>query len=356
MEDDLKTRIKAWVDSYYAETEGYTDPDYLYDVLMTCGVKIELATKRIEEYAPQAALSRYAREVLPEYQKKLEWGHALSAELEEQLARFPPLPVLPPTAPLIKLSGVVDEVEFTKGMVCFDAEVYTTVRDELERKRQRDNIGALVAMSAQMLAGSPPHAMIRDGELNKQKSLHVKGKVDGKSFAGWFGMTDIRPGDYVEMAAMPDNDGYLIYAIASPKRRTVSFVPRCDFGNQTVNIKQSIVIWLIAGLVVYIPSLMINPESRLAVTVIYLVACYLLARFSQYQIRKQKGCIMRLFDEICDVLMPEHKRKGLRMFSKRKAKLRKKEGQEKSIVEYDADIRPLPHQSSDYIKEYFFYY
>lgn len=356
MDKDIKIEAKEWLQALLTRADGYIDPEKLNDVLISCGVKIKFATRRIEENTALIAVSRHARDALPEYQKELEWGHALSAELEEQLARFPPLPVLPPTAPLIKLSGVVDEVEFTKGMVCFDAEVYTTVRDELERKRQRDNIGALVAMSAQMLAGNQPHAIIKDGKLNKQKSIHVKGRVEGKSFSGWFGMTDIRPGDYVEMAAIPDGDNYLIYAIASPERRTVSFVPKCDFGNQTVNIKQSIVIWLIAGLVVYIPSLMINPESRLTVTVIYLIVCYLLALFSQYQIRKQKGCIMRLFDEICDVLMPEHKRKGLRMFSKRKAKQLKEEGQGKSTGGCDAEIRPLPHQNSNYFKEYFFYY
>ena len=188
---------------------------------------------------------------------------------------------------------------------------------------------------------------------HKVNCLYTKGKINGKTFSGWFGMTDIRPGDSVEMAVAPNDDSYLVYAIASPERRTVSFVPGCDIGTKTVNMKQGIVIWLVLGLLAYIPGIWGNTHGWLTATLFYFAVCILMAYITLYQIRRKNKSIMVLFDEICDVLMPEHKNQGLRSFSKRKAKELKLRGQQSNA---DDVQRPVPNQSSNYIEEYFFYY
>ena len=115
-------------------------------------------------------------------------------------------------------------------MACFDAEAYSTVQEELEQKRNRDNMGAVFAMLAQAMNDSPIHARVNDGKANKLKCLYVEGKVSGKSFSGWFGMTNIRVGDYVEMAVMSKGDRYLAYAIINTTLATISMTPKCCEG------------------------------------------------------------------------------------------------------------------------------
>ncbi|MFU0920978.1 putative type VI secretion system effector [Kluyvera sichuanensis] len=297
---NIETELQEWMDRHLAETQGYCDIDDFLESLVFCDSSIEWNTKNVEKYTALVGTDPHAQDYIQESSDALAWSIALKKRLEEEIARFPPLPVLPPPEPLVKISGVVEEVTFTKGMICFDAEVYSTVRDELERKRQRDNIGGLVAMTAQALAGSQPHAMFNSGELKKQKSIHVKGKIDGKSFSGWFGMTDIRPGDRVEMAAMPDGDNYLIYAIINVSRGTISVTPQCTIGKSAFPPHLLILFSFLFLLIVFIPAFM--GFEFVPTLVVYIATSLAFSAGIHNQIMNRRGPRFALYAQIAEAL------------------------------------------------------
>jgi|GEM_PF-2602497 len=351
--NELNAKIQKWFDDYLTETQGYIDPQYLYRILMHCQSGVERSIKRIQEYSSLSAMSQQAQNNLQQYKDDLAWYDALRTALKEYFLHYPSPPILPPTAPLIKIGGVIEEVEFTKGMICFDAEVYTTVSDELERKRQRDNIGALVAMSAQMLAGSQPHALINDGELKKQKSLHVKGKVDGKSFAGWVGMTDIRPGDYVEMAAMPDDDGYLIYAIINVTKSTISVTPRCTAGKSPYSLHLRVLFSFVFLLIFFIPGFM--GFEFIPMLVVYVVTSLAFSAGMHKQMMDQRGPMFALYAQIADALeFPGGERFQLLQHCGKISKPKRDAGEIQPRKEGEI---PAPQSGvTGYSHEYFYYY
>ncbi|MGV3344949.1 putative type VI secretion system effector [Enterobacteriaceae bacterium LUAb1] len=280
----------------------YPDVDDLYSHLENQSFMIKRVLKNHQQYLISHPDTDFSAQEVQEHNEFIDELFLHFVFLGEKIETFPPLPVLPPPSPLIKISGIIEEVTFTRAMACFEAEVYSTVRDELERKRQRDNIGALVAMTAQALTGTPPHAMINEGKPSKLKCLYVKGKIDGKTFSGWFGMTNIRPGDRVEIAAAPEGDEYLAYAIASPEQRTISVTPCCYHGSKT----PSFFLYLITFICMTLPFLLIAlwHDSTMMLTAltwysgICFSASYLICRTS----RKKDQPVSSLFENICVIL------------------------------------------------------
>jgi hypothetical protein len=228
MSENTKISPQEWLDWQLRNLDGYKDLDELQSCLISSYAKIESSRQLIQKYTSSEFAGRYTREDVKRNEKRIAWAFELKTLIEKEIADFPPLPVLPPRGPLEKISGVIEEVTFIKAMACFEAEAYSTMRDELERKRNRDNAGAAIAMIAQTLSGTAPHALINDGNANKLKCLYVKGKIGGKSFSGWFGMTNIQVGDYIEMVVLPNDGNHIAYAIVNTDERTVSLTPKCS--------------------------------------------------------------------------------------------------------------------------------
>ncbi|MFG6654891.1 putative type VI secretion system effector [Scandinavium sp. M-37] len=352
MNANTKMSPQEWLDWQLRDFNGYKDLDELQSCLLSSHAKIEAARLNIQKYTSPEFAGMYNREDIQRNEDRIEWALELKTLIEKEIADFPPLPVLPPPGPLEKISGVVEEVTLTKAMACFDAEAYSTMKDELERKRNRDNAGAAIAMAAQTLSGTAPHALINDGKANKLKCLYIKGKVNGKLFSGWLGMTNIRSGDFAEMAVVPSGDGYLTYAVANPELRTISLTPKCDMGYNTISLKQGMVIWLSFGAVFYAIGLAAAPSNWIITTVLYIAMSFLMSHFIMWRLRKENRYIMRLYDETCDVFMiPEYKKTGFRGYSKKKAKevkLANGTPRSENVI--------MPNQNVNYVYEYFFYY
>ncbi|WP_428943826.1 putative type VI secretion system effector [Pantoea sp. FN060301] len=330
----------------------YPDIDDLYSRIESQSSMINRWLELHREYLASRQDADFTAQEIQEHNEFIDDLFLNFVFLGEKIETFPPRPVLPPPAPLIKISGVIEEVEFTKAMACFEAEAYSTVRDELERKRQQDNIGALVAMTVQALAGTPPHAMINDGQPRKLKCLYVKGKIDGKLFSGWFGMTNIRPGDKVEMAVMPDGDGYLAYAIANPEQRTISFIPKCNSNGRIF----SLPITLLGTFgMLFIPFFlaMLFAEGEIFWWVLfwYGVVATALGIGVYNSTKKERGVHFELYRRIVIALqLPGGDKYDLRNVNMKKRK------ENAYVARKDGD-RPMPQSESDeYVDEYFYYY
>ncbi|EHM38846.1 putative type VI secretion system effector [Hafnia alvei] len=146
--------------------------------------------------------------------------------VEALIATRPPAPELPPRKPLMKVVGIVEEIDVMKVVGYFQEREYDP--EAFAKHEENEQVGALILAMIGNTAGSA---------VTSQSSVRVKsycdfvhGKINGKPFCGWLGKTNIQVGDYVEMAAMEKDGGYVIYAIAHPERRTISVTPRCDQG------------------------------------------------------------------------------------------------------------------------------
>jgi len=344
--------LQQWRNNVTYETHGYLDLKVLKTALESSISLLGDFLKTQKNYLASHQDSDFTEQEIQNDSEYVDRQSLYIAFLIDEIDKFPPMPVLPPPEPLIKISDVIEEVEFIKARAWFDAQAYMTTDDLQAFKAQLDSKGMVGAMLTQSFSGQP--AMSSSfGSSDQMNCLYTKGRIDGKDFTGWFGVTDIRPGDHVEMAVAPNADSYLVYAIASPERRTVSFVPGCDFGTKTVNLKQTMAISLILGLIIYVPGIWGNTHGWITATIAYFVISFLFAWFILRRVHRKDKRIMLLFDEICDVLMPEHKNKGLRSFSKRKAKQLKMSGQQSATEDLQ---RPVPNQSVNYIGEFFFYY
>ncbi|WP_278248215.1 putative type VI secretion system effector, partial [Rahnella victoriana] len=95
---------------------------------------------------------------------------------------------------------------------------------------KRDNEGASLLLLLQFFAGDAPHARFNDGKRKVSKCSYIKGKVNGKIFSGWVRQTNVQVRDYVEMAAMSEENNYYIYALATPNKGIISTIPNCYAG------------------------------------------------------------------------------------------------------------------------------
>lgn len=210
--------------------DEYLDLVDLLDDLSMVNSDIKFRKKSNYKYSQSERKSKIDDDKFASYTQAIIQLEEQKKRLEAKIDSFPPLPVLPPPEPLIKISGTIDEITYTKALACFDVGAYTTMQEQLERKRRRDSIGTSAAMVAQVLAGSAPHVGKTDNVWQRDKSVYVQGKIDGKPFAGWVETADVQPGEQVMMAAVPDGDGYMIYAIAAPEKNIVYLPPKCWSG------------------------------------------------------------------------------------------------------------------------------
>ncbi|PQQ23185.1 hypothetical protein C6H64_23060 [Photorhabdus luminescens] len=164
-----------------------------------------------------------------EVEKAIEELQAKIPELDAILAKEPPPPELPPGKPLIKVSGVLEELETLCVKGYFADRKYDP--EEFARREENRQFGALLLA---MLGNSSQAAVNLRTEGRLSKICHfVQGKINGIPFHGWIGLTTVKTGDYVELAVTDQGKYYVVYALTNPERRTISITPCCNKGTRS---------------------------------------------------------------------------------------------------------------------------
>ncbi|WP_367298971.1 putative type VI secretion system effector [Hafnia alvei] len=147
-------------------------------------------------------------------------------DVDALLATAPPAPELPPRKRLVKVAGIVEEIDVMKVVGYFQEREYDP--EAFAKHEENEQVGALLLAMIGNAAGS---AVTSQSSIRMRSYCDfIRGKINGKLFYGWLGKTNIQVGDYVEMAAMEKNGEYVIYAVTHPDRRTISVTPNCDQG------------------------------------------------------------------------------------------------------------------------------
>ncbi|MGQ7808058.1 putative type VI secretion system effector [Hafnia alvei] len=146
--------------------------------------------------------------------------------VEALIATRPPAPELPPRKPLMKVVGIVEEIDVMKVVGYFQEREYDP--EAFAKHEENEQVGALILAMIGNTAGSAVTS--QSSVRSKSYCDFVRGRINGKPFYGWLGKTNIQVGDYVEMAAMEKNEEYVVYAVTHPDRRTISITPNCDQG------------------------------------------------------------------------------------------------------------------------------
>ncbi|MBS9430856.1 putative type VI secretion system effector [Photorhabdus akhurstii] len=164
-----------------------------------------------------------------EVEKAIEELQAKIPELDAILAKEPPPPELPPGKPLIKVSGVLEELETLCVKGYFADRKYDP--EEFAHREENRQFGALLLA---MLGNSSQAAVNLRTEGRLSKICHfVQGKINGIPFHGWIGLTTVKTGDYVELAVTDQGEYYVVYALTNPERRTISITPCCNKGTRS---------------------------------------------------------------------------------------------------------------------------
>ena len=341
--------LQQWRDNIFRETKGYSDLKILKSYMESSASRLTDNLKSHKAYLDSHQENEFSEKGVTFHNEYVDDESFELVFMASEIEKFPPMPVLPPPAPLIKISGVIEEVEFTKARAWFDAQAYMTTDDLQAFKAQLDNKGMVGAMLTNSFSGS---AVSSSGSSDKVNCLYTKGKINGKMFSGWFGMTNICPGDYVEMAAMPDGEAYLVYAIANPEQRTISLTPKCNSNGWLYSLPMSFVGSF--GLL-FIPSFLIAlcaGMSWLPWSIFWYVLLSTAFGISIYRnIKKEHGVHFELYRRIAIALeLPGGDKYDLgkvnRKIRKDNAWMPRKEGE-----------IPMPQRDrGEYANEYFYYY
>nr|WP_304413140.1 putative type VI secretion system effector [Serratia sp. DD3] len=132
---------------------------------------------------------------------------------------------------------MLEEITFKKVIGYFAYTEYSSEKQRAKEKLKQDNSGAVLVAILSAFAYSTAPNLLKDGKKKEYQCLYVKGKIGGKSFSGWLNKTDIKVGDYLEMAVMPDGDEYKMYAVANPEQQTISTTPGCSAGSRWFTVK-----------------------------------------------------------------------------------------------------------------------
>ncbi|MBF7958163.1 putative type VI secretion system effector [Rahnella victoriana] len=252
-------------------------------------------------------------------------------QVETEKNSFPPLPELPPTKPLIKISGIVEELSVKKVIGYFDFSEYSTEKARAEEKIKRDNEGASFLLLLQFFGGDGPHARFNDGKRKESKCSYIKVKVNGKIFSGWVRQTNVQVGDYVEMAAMPEGNNYYIYALATPNKGIISIIPNCYAGRNYPNIKQLVTMYgKFYTIVFLIMCLFETPTLEQFIYAILVVSSFSAATtyFVYRGMINENHAPGKLFEEICNVLnIPNGEKLNLSEYTEMKINDMKKKGE-----------------------------
>lgn len=343
--------LLQWRKNITSGTNGYLDLAVLKTALESSVSLVGGFLKTQKGYLASHQDSDFTVQEIQDDNEYVDRQSLYIAFLIEEIEKFPPMPVLPPPEPLIKIIGVVEEVEFIRARAWFDAQAYMTTDNLQVFKAQLDSKGMVGAMLTNSFSGSAVGSSISSHKVN---CLYTRGKINGKTFSGWFGMTDIRPGDHVEMAAMPDGDNYLVYAIINISRGTISITPEC-FKGKSSNAFHIVALFVFSVLLIPFLYPFFTANAFLNTLCIY-VATSLLSSVGIYrQGMKRQGEQFKLYGRIADVLdFPCGERFDLLSHAGKITKRKKDAGEIRPRIEGEI---PMPQSGSDgYVYEYFYYY
>lgn len=352
MSGKRKVSPQEWLDCQLKGLAGYSDPDNLKKMQVEVDSCIRWNAFKIDEYRLEEKSGYDRSKEIQERQEEFEWAIDLKLLIEKMIESAPDLPVLPPPDPLIKLTGTIKEIEYIKAIACFDAEAYSTMKDKMARQRENDDIGVAVTMIAQTISGVAPHAMSGISKSDKLKCLFIKGKIDGKSFSGWFGMTNLEVGDKVEMAAMPDGEGYLVYAVINVTKGTISMTPKCCVGRWTNSFNTTLIFSLLFFVLPFL-FLYLAAGFFIITFILYVFLSLVMACFIYYTIEKKQGVQFDLYARIAIALgFPGGERFDL--LKNAGFLLKGKLGSEE--LSREIGNSPVPQPSRKKGAEYFYYY
>ncbi|MBF7958159.1 putative type VI secretion system effector [Rahnella victoriana] len=325
----------------------YRDLERLEVSLDCLDIYIEHRSEKINKYddmpSPPEEVSSseaYKRMFINEMRLSIIRAKKYLKQVQAEINYFPAPPELPPTKPLIKISGIVEELSVKKVIGYFDFSEYSTEKARAEEKINRDNEGASLLLLLQFFAGDAPHARFNDGKRKESQCIYVKGKVNGKLFSGWLKQTNIQVGDYVEMAAMPEDDGFKIYAAAKPQLETISVTTGCYAGKNRFSIRYVIKgtgIFFFFMVFIYASFASLSLEEWGYAVLIYLSLTGGFSFFLFRGLNNDARAPGDLFERICAVLnIPNGNTLDLDKFTREKIKEKQIKGEwitpEKGIV------------------------
>ncbi|AEX50502.1 hypothetical protein GRAQ_03618 [Rahnella aquatilis CIP 78.65 = ATCC 33071] len=310
MEKETDERLVNYTSCLRSE---FKDLDRLEGCFVSLELYIKNRTRKIKEYdemnrpgsKEDPANQMYSRIFIEETRLSLIRAKEYLRQVEAEKNSFPPLPELPPTKPLIKISGIVEELSIKKVIGYFDFSEYSTEKARAEEKIKRDNEGASLLLLLQFFAGDAPHARFNDGRRKESQCIYVTGKVDSRVFSGWLRHSNMQVGDYVEIAAMPENNEYRMYAVANPKTRIISTTQNCHFGRKYSNVKEFTVLTGIFYTSIFIflcllefPTLEKFFYALLTIFFLTFTTTFFITR----GIKNENRAPGELFEKICNVL------------------------------------------------------
>ncbi|KEY59309.1 putative type VI secretion system effector [Serratia sp. DD3] len=275
-------------------------------------------------------------------------------QVGEERDNFPAQPELPPTQPLIKISGILEEISFKKVIGYFAYTEYSTEKQRAEEKLKRDNSGAVLVAVLSAFANSTAPNLLKDGKKKEYQCLYVKGKIGGKSFSGWLNKTDIKVGDYLEMAVMPDGDEYKMYAVANPEQQTISTTPGCSTGSRWFTVKSLIKMSTIpSAVLILLPSSFASPtlEQWVHIFFFYFLVAGSFFIYTYRSLINEYRAPGDLFERICATLnIPNGKGLALAIYTGNFIKEKKRKG-----IWIESDNEKMPQQKSQADSNFYFY-
>ena len=345
MENETDERLVNYTSCLRSE---FKDLDRLEGCFNSLDIYIENRSKKIKDYdemilssSQEESSAKVSKRVfIEETRLSIIRAKKYLKQVQAEINSFPAPPELPPTKPLIKISGIVEELSVKKVIGYFDFSEYSTEKARAEKKIKRDNEGASLLLLLQFFAGDAPHARFNDGRRKESQCIYVKGKVDGKLFSGWLKQTNIQVGDYVEMAAMPEDDGFKIYAATKPQLETISVTTGCYAGKNRFSIRYVIKgtgIFFFFMVFIYASFASLSLEEWGYAVLIYLSLTGGFSFFLFLGLNNDARAPGDLFERICAVLnIPNGNTLDLDKFTREKIKEKQIKGEwitpEKGIV------------------------
>ncbi len=291
----------------------YRDLERLEVSLDCLDIYIEHRSEKINEYdemknptsEEESSAEAYKRMFIDETRLSIIRAKKYLKQVQAEINSFPAPPELPPTKPLIKISGIVEELSVKKVIGYFDFSEYSTEKARAEEKIKRDNEGASLLLLLQFFAGDAPHARFNDGKRKESRCIYVEGKVDGKVFSGWLHQTNVKVGDFVEIAATPESGEYKIYAIANPQTQIISTTINCYCGKNYSHTKGFIMFTGICYTSIFLFTCLFEfptLERILYATLVIFTLTTITTYFITRGIKNENRAPGELFERICTVL------------------------------------------------------
>lgn len=195
--------------------KGYIEENYLRE--------------RREWMKLRQTIAYYESDGKKKHKKRLAELYREEKQRAKALADMPPDPVLPPPAPLIKVSGVVTNYHQRCLTHYFDTKAYPQTWEYFSR--QDENMASAAMVLASTGSAATAQGMVASNEDRVPSSAwYVTGEINGRPFSGWLGAPYCREGEEVELIAAPVGEEYLVYALVRPHARSLTMPPWCYQG------------------------------------------------------------------------------------------------------------------------------